>query len=98
MKLVKVTWIDSGLHLSDDGWAPIETYVAKAIAADTTVETVGFLIHEDENMVVVGLSHDAYHGAIFGAQVIHRVGVRSIEDLHEIHPVYTGPMGSDGQL
>lgn len=85
MRLVKVTWIDSGLFL-EEGWAPIEDYIVKAREHGLTVETVGLLAYEDGEMLAIGTSRDTGNDTILGVQVIHRANVLSVEDLHLTHP------------
>lgn len=76
----RVEWTDSGMHM-DHGWASTEVYRSSAREWEGTVITVGQLLHEDENVVVLGLSHDAAHDHWFGAQLINKAAITKRETL-----------------
>jgi hypothetical protein len=78
--LVKVAWVDSGLHL-EDGWRDVPWYVNKAECTNGRVSTVGHLIHEDDQHVIVGLSLDIENDTVFSAQVIWQSNIESMEYL-----------------
>ena len=69
-----VRWLDSGTHLSD-GWMQLDVVRQQAKASLQYVDTVGFVVHEDEEVVVLGLSHDAVHDTVYGAQVIAKANI-----------------------
>ena len=80
--MVYVKWLDSGMHLDfDRGWRDTETYVQKAAIDNMVVETVGFLMHEDVDILLVGQSHDRTGDNWVGAQVIARRNVIVKRDL-----------------
>lgn len=64
-----VEWTDSGLHI-DEGWASLEVYRSVAKGWDGTVTTVGFLIYEDDERLVLALSRDHQRDCVYGAQLI----------------------------
>lgn len=78
--MYKVVWLDSGLH-KDLGWASADEYLRDAGLASMTVITVGMLMHEDPDIVVLGLNHDPNHDTWIAAQMIARANVISVERL-----------------
>jgi hypothetical protein len=76
-RMAYVRWIDSGMH-SDYGWAPAEKYIENADLHRMECVTVGIIMHEDEDIIVVALSHDPAHDKWISAQLIHK---QSIQDL-----------------
>lgn len=77
---VSVTWLDSGVHI-DHGWASAEKYCESTGLNGMTVHTVGILMHEDEDTVMVGLSYDPTHDTWFGAQLIARQNIIVMRSL-----------------
>ena len=71
--IVTVQWLDSGLQL-DQGWGSRESYLEKARLA--TVFTTGYLMHEDEQIIVISPTYDPQAGHFFAAQVIDKASVR----------------------
>jgi hypothetical protein len=69
--VVAVRWLDSGMSL-DRGWASRDSYVAQARIGRMIVRSVGYLMHEDEDVVVLALSYDPSGQTFYGAQVIAR--------------------------
>ena len=69
MDIEYIRWLDSGTHLSD-GWMKLEVVQQQAKASLQYVETVGHVVHEDDEVVVLGLSIDEANSTVFGAQVI----------------------------
>jgi hypothetical protein len=77
---VLVRWIDSGLFISD-GWQQLTEVIGQATGSNMTVTTIGHLIHEDDEIVVVGLSLDKDNDAVFGAQTIAKMNIIEYRSL-----------------
>lgn len=77
---VMITWIDSGLHL-DYGWDTKERYMEDTGLDRLVVKTVGLLMDENEESVVVGLNHDEAHDRWIGAQLIARNSILKLTRL-----------------
>jgi hypothetical protein len=73
--LEAIRWRDSGLHLASDEWTPISNLRARSVIAGMEVTTVGILVHEDDDVVILGLSVDEAGGAVFGAQAIWKASI-----------------------
>ena len=69
MNIEYIRWLDSGTHLSD-GWMKLEIVQQQAKASLQYVDTVGHVVYEDDEVVVLGLSVDEANDTVFGAQVI----------------------------
>jgi hypothetical protein len=65
-----IRWRDSGMHLASEEWTSITRVRAQAVVSGMEVTTVGMLVHEDDDVVVLGLSVDETGGTVFGAQAI----------------------------
>ncbi len=70
MGLEVIRWRDSGMHLASDEWTSITNLRARAVVSGMEVTTVGMLVHEDDDVVILGLSIDEAGGTVFGAQAI----------------------------
>ena len=79
--MVRVTWLDSGMHI-DHGWAPRSQYIEGVLLDRMHVTTVGMLMAEDEDTVLLGLNYDPAHDAWIGAQVISKGSIISREELN----------------
>lgn len=66
---ILVRWIDSGMHV-DHGWDTLDKYKEDIESMCLTVETVGKLMHETDDALMVGLTHDPTRSAWYGAQII----------------------------
>lgn len=77
-RLVRVIWIDSGMNHTD-GWMTTEKAVESVDLARVT--TVGILLHEDDDAVAVGQSHDPVNDHWYSIQTIWKPSLVSIEDL-----------------
>lgn len=77
---VLVRWIDSGLFISD-GWQQLTEVIGQATGSNMTVTTIGHLVYEDDDIVVVGLSLDRDNDAVFGAQTIARQNIIEYRSL-----------------
>lgn len=67
-RAVRVIWTDSGFH-HDEGWAPIETFMAADVHA-MRVETVGIWMGENEEVIAVAQSRDEDNCNWLAAQII----------------------------
>lgn len=80
-----IRWRDSGMHLASEEWTSITSVRAQAVVAGMEVTTVGMLVHEDDDVVVLGLSVDETGGTVFGAQailkacILHRCGLAQVQ-------------------
>lgn len=74
----EVRWIDSGLSIH--GWNNIEEIKEKKVA---TVETVGYLVFEDEDSIYLALTRHKEESQYYGIQVIWRKSIVSMERLRE---------------
>lgn len=87
---VAVRWLDSGMHI-DKGWASLEDYRANTETARMQVVTVGILMHEDDETILIGQSFDPAHDTWVGGQLIVKENVISrnwlegvVEDTEEL--------------
>lgn len=74
MKVELVEWLDSGLSLHE-GWATKEVYLAKAGLDRMAALSAGFVMHEDDDQLILALSYDAEHDTYFSAQVIAKSAI-----------------------
>lgn len=78
---VRATWVDSGMNRTN-GWESLQDTLAgigdKQLAP---VITVGVLMHEDDNQVVIGQSYDSGNDTWYSAQVIWKKALLSLEPL-----------------
>jgi hypothetical protein len=82
MKVVKVKWLDSGMHISD-GWQPLLDAMGNFQMTDLHVTTVGILADENDEVLIVGLSQNEPNGHWFGLQIIVKQNVLEYEVLAE---------------
>jgi len=73
--LEAIRWRDSGMQLAHDEWTTIASLRARAVIAGMEVTTVGVLVHEDDDVVILGLSIDEAGGNVFGAQAIWKAAI-----------------------
>ena len=81
-KQIMVEWLDA-IHIPM-GWQPLEIYLHKAKEhANVIHNTVGILIDETEDYVVIALSIKEGNGQILVnlAQLIHKNMIVSIEEI-----------------
>lgn len=69
-RLVMVTWIDSGLARSN-GWEKPAEIIPQMGVDHMTANTVGFLIHETDEILIVAQTEDLANGAYLNAQAIY---------------------------
>jgi hypothetical protein len=84
MGLEVVRWRDSGMHLASDEWTSISRLRARAVVTGMEVTTVGIVVHEDDDVVVLGLSIDEAGGTVFGAQAIWKPSILERRGLDQI--------------
>lgn len=77
---VAVEWLDS--VVLSYGWAEPEHY-ARAASTEGGMEhnTVGYLMHVDEDKIILVLNYSKARGHVCQAVVIPKVAVLSIEDI-----------------
>lgn len=71
MQIEQIDWIDSGAWLGDE-WHSLDVYKSRIKGWTGHVTTIGTVMHEDENVVVLGLSKDLDNDAWYGAQLIYK--------------------------
>jgi hypothetical protein len=76
-----IRWRDSGMQLASDEWTSLTTLRARSVASALEVVTVGLLVHEDDEVVVLGLSLDKPGNSVFGAQLIWKSAIIERRDL-----------------
>jgi hypothetical protein len=80
VNIERVHWVDSGTHLSD-GWQNLAIVREAAETALVEVTTCGYNVHEDDEVIVLGLSIDPVNDNVYGAQVIAKSNVTFRETL-----------------
>lgn len=80
-KVLKVEWRDSGMHI-DHGWATTAVYQESVGKWNGTVTTIGALMFEDDNVIVIGLSHDVANDTWYGAQLIYKPCIISRKEIN----------------
>jgi hypothetical protein len=70
-----IRWRDSGMHLASDEWTAITRVRAQAVLTGMDVTSAGMLVHEDDDVVILGLSIDETGGTVFGAQAIWEASI-----------------------
>lgn len=83
MRLIEVTWLDSGTFYGEKWENPsdIPHLVGTRLSL---VKTVGSLVHEDEEAIYVGLSHtfpEDESTGVYGVQTIAKSNIRSVHEL-----------------
>ena len=81
----RVRWLDSGCQ-GDSGWHTVDVF-GEALTLDRmTVVTVGIVIHEDEDVLIVAGSWDSTHDAYSNALAIALANIIERERLFEVVP------------
>ncbi len=62
------------MHI-DEGWNSTEVYLNSIRGWTGKVVTVGQVMHEDDNVVVVGMSYDTSNQHWYGAQLIFKQNI-----------------------
>lgn len=76
---VEVEWLDSG-EARDNGWESRETVLA-ALRENVPAVSVGWLIHEDPEQIVIAHTHDPKNDIFLGGLAIHRANILRISVL-----------------
>lgn len=79
-RIARITWLDTGAHV-DYGWASKEKYMEGLNKDQMYVTTVGMLIDEDDDIILVGLSYEPVAKKWYGGQAIHKSSIKGIEWL-----------------
>jgi hypothetical protein len=79
-RIVRVTWLDTGAHV-DYGWAKKEKYMENLNKDQMLVQTVGMVIDEDDDIILVGLSYEPVGRQWYGGQAIHKSAIKRVEWL-----------------
>lgn len=80
-----VEWNDSGMQ-GDVGWKKAETFAAAMTVDKMLAHTVGFVMHEDEDVLLLGQTYDAAHDAYCGAMAILKRDILRRETLFNGEP------------
>lgn len=80
MNLVEIIWIDTGQQMASS-WTDKELVIARAKELITTVNTVGYVLYEDDSFVLVGQSLDNESGAVAGVMRIEKSAILSTASL-----------------
>lgn len=78
-----VVWRDSGMQINEP-WASTEVYQAYSRDWTGKVISVGMLLHEDDSVLVLGLSYDAEGDHWFSAQLIYKPDIIERKTLRTI--------------
>jgi hypothetical protein len=81
-----IRWRDSGMQLANEEWTPIAMLRTRSVASAMEVVTAGLVVHEDDDVVVLGLSIDEPGKAVFGAQVIWKAAILERRGLAGVLP------------
>lgn len=72
--IIVVRWIDSGMAI-DRGWARRERYIADVRIDRMIAQSAGYLMHEDEHVLVLSTTYDPAGETFYGAQVITKASI-----------------------
>ena len=67
----RILWVDSGLSFAST-WTPEQMVTDRADEWDGKVTSVGFVVHETDDRIVLGLSRDAETGMWSGCFLIYK--------------------------
>lgn len=76
----RISWTDSGERLANL-WQTVEEIASHAAGWHGEVVSVGFVVHEDKRVVLLGTSLDYDHDAVVGVQLIQKTAIRKREVL-----------------
>lgn len=76
MKKVEVSWVDS--NFGGNGWLPIA--VAKDLPLSRCI-SIGFLVYEDDEKIILTTSHEQDEDACAGIMVIPKVCIKETREL-----------------
>lgn len=71
-----VRWLDTGMAIAE-GWKDAAYIRSQAKVGRMEVLSVGLLVFEDDDVVVLANSYDREHDAFHNAQVIAKAGILS---------------------
>ena len=69
-----VEWRDSGMFQAD-GWQKRWEFTQAKGDLHTPARSVGFVLHEDKDTLILSTTHDKAHDAYFGAQFIAKSNI-----------------------
>jgi hypothetical protein len=74
MQVDVIRWLDTGMAVAE-GWKSPDYYASQAKTARMEVISVGLLVYEDDDVVVLCTSYDREHDAYVNGQVIAKAGI-----------------------
>lgn len=74
MQVELIRWLDTGLAIAE-GWKTPDWYASQAATRRMEVLSVGFLVHEDDDVIVLAQSYDPEHNQYVNAEVIAKQGI-----------------------
>ncbi len=74
MNIEHIVWVDSGFHISD-GWRPVIESLSHFKYDDMKVESAGYVVYEDEDMVALTATYSAVTESAFGLQLIAKSNI-----------------------
>lgn len=72
--MITVRWIDSGMAI-DHGWAGRERYLRDVRIDRMIAHSTGYLMHEDDDLLVLSTTYDPAGRTFYGAQVIAKSSI-----------------------
>lgn len=78
MNIERVTWVDSGFHISD-GWKPVVDTLSDFHFDDMRVTSAGYLIYEDDDMIALTTTYNEKTESAFGLQLIAKSNITKRE-------------------
>jgi hypothetical protein len=82
--MARVEWIDSG-HSRSNGWEPAEAFIEAAEEPDYMVAvSVGFLLHQDDQHVILTQTFDVHNKVHMNGMTIARASIVKLEPLMSI--------------
>ena len=98
MGLEVIRWRDSGMHLASEEWTSM-TRVFQAVITGMEVTTVGMLVHEDDDVVILGLSIDETGGTVLGPKPSGRpASSNAVVSTRSAPPEHPTPGGKETPL
>jgi hypothetical protein len=81
-RLVVVEWLDSGMAIGGE-WKTSGEFIEHVHESDNIllVTTLGYLLQEDDEHLIVAQSRDEHNDQYLNAQVIYRPCVREVRDV-----------------
>jgi hypothetical protein len=78
--ILVVRWIDSGMAI-DRGWARRARYIADVRIDRMIAHSAGYLMHEDEHVLVLSATYDPAGETFYGAPVITKASILERKEL-----------------